>query len=96
MNLFIKCICFVLFTLLFAPLANSQCPDDPNAMIVNTQEKFDYMKTNFPNCNNYEFYMVNGKFIGEPRPMNYLISLLLLLGGILIAMKLVVIKFNLK
>lgn len=96
MRLLIKCICIVIGVLLFAPSANGQCPDDPDAMIVNTQEKYDYMKNNFPNCNSYEFHMVNGKFIGDPRPVGYLVSLFSVLAGILILLNLVIEKFNLE
>jgi len=65
-------------------------------MIVNTQEKYDYMKENFPNCKGYEFVMIDGKFPGDPRPRGYMVSLFLVLAGILILLNLTIDKFNLK
>ena len=96
MRLFIKCIYIVIGVLLFAPSANGQCPDNPKDLILNTQEKFDYMTTNFPNCKKFEIYMVDGKFIGDPRPVGYLVSLFSVLAGILILLNLVIGKFNLE
>jgi len=96
MRYFIKCICIVFLAFIFAPSANSQCPKNPKDLIINTQEKFDTMLKNFPNCRKFEIYMVNGKFIGDPKPMNYVGSLFLSLVIILILLKLVIVKFNLK
>jgi len=96
MKYFTKCICIVLLAFFFVHTANSQCPGNPKELIINTQEKYDNFFKNYPNCKEYEIYMVNGKFIGDPKPKNYIISLLLILAGILVAMKLVIVKFNLK
>ena len=96
MSCFLKCICIVLLALFFSPSVNGQCPDDPKDLVLNTQEKFDFMTKNFPSCNKFEIYMVNGKFIGEPKPINYLASLFLIMAGILILLKLIIVKLNLE
>ncbi len=72
----------------------SQCPEDPEQLKVNTQEKLDFMKENYPNCNDYYTIKYDNKFIGDPQYTPYTLTLIGCLIGILILLKMVFRKWE--
>jgi len=86
----------LLFTLFTKQTSYSQCPENKEELILNTQEKRDYFFENFPNCKEFQIIKVNGYFRGDPRPIEYLITLILSLGTILIMTKILITKLKLK
>jgi len=85
----------LLITLSIKPISYCQCPENKEELILNTQEKYDYFFKNYPNCGEYNIIMTNGKFRGDPRPIEYLITLILSLGTILILTTILISKLNL-
>jgi len=79
-------ITMIVFVLLYG-LCSAQCPEDPDKALLNTQEKYDYFMTNYPNCDEYSIVKYDNKFIGDPRYTAYSWTLVFSLIAILIALK---------
>jgi len=77
-------------------ISYSQCPENKDELLLNTQEKYDYFFNNYPDCKEYNIIMINGKFPGDPRPIEYLITLMLSLGMILVLTKILITNLKLK
>ena len=82
--------------LLSMSIANGQCPEKENDLIINTQEKFDSIYLKYPDCTAFTIFMVNNKFIGDPQPTKYMVTLIILLAGILTALWFLVSKLNIE
>ena len=79
----------ILFLLIIGCISlRSQCPQDSAEMILNSQEKYDAFFENYPDCDEYTVLKMNGKFMGDPRPIKYISVLLLILVGVLSILKL--------
>lgn len=68
-------------------IVGQDCPDDPEDLLINTQEKFDYFFENYPNCKEYTIVKMDGKFMGAPRFIEYCLSFILSIGILLAILK---------
>jgi len=64
-------------------ILQAQCPDNVDDFIIVSQDDWDYYTSTYPDCNEWQLTKVNGKFIGHPKPVPYILSLSLLLAIIL-------------
>ena len=68
------------------PIA-AQCPQDSAELILNTQEKHDLFFESYPNCDEFTIVMMNGVFVGDPRPRQYVTVLAMIFVAVLLFLK---------
>lgn len=92
----IICLTF-LFLILVLHGVYAQCPPnvDVSEIIINTQEEYDKYVVNYPDCG-WHIVKVNNKFIGDPRPLEYLLVLIGILGASLVILKFLFSRFTIK
>lgn len=91
-----KIITSIIFGLLWSWSSFSQCPENKNELIINTEEKYEEFFQKYPNCKDYQIIKINGQFVGDPEPIKYLITLFFLLGGILFLLRLIIDRLKLE
>jgi len=74
----------------------TQCPEDKNDLIINTQEKYDDFFKKYPNCDEFQIILINNKFPGPPKLIKYIISLFVSFALVIFALKILIEKLDLK
>lgn len=80
---------FLILFLLAHHICLSQCPENVSDFVIRTQQDWDHYTSNYPDCNEWNIFMVDNKFIGYPKPEVYLIQLFGILTFLLLCLKIV-------